>query len=320
MDILTTLINSAPFTAPLIAGYLLDLLLGDPHHWIHPVKLFGNLIHHADKQLNKGKHQLLKGALTATLLVTLVGTTLYLFFQKAALCPYLYYPTATIMVFWGIANSNLIHEVVKVDKALTQQGTQAGRKQLSYIVGRDTEQLSPTQIRTAALETLSENLSDGVVAPIFYYLIGGIPAMFAYKMINTLDSMIGYNNTKYAQFGKFAARLDDLANLIPARLTALFMALVTLSPKSIKFILKYAHHHTSPNSGYPESALAGILNCQFGGPTTYQGITTQKKLIGTNPRTLTTNDLKKATLINHKVTILTILISIIIRAFLFVLS
>lgn len=308
MDITHFLVHSAPLTLPLVAGYLLDLLLGDPYHWPHPVKLFGNLIARGEQWLNKGRKRVLKGAIMTIVLVTAAWTALYLILQ--ALTPYLYYPVASILVFWGLANRNLIDEARKVERALTNEGTEGGRRQLSHIVGRDTSQLTPTQIRTAVLETLSENLSDGVIAPLFYYLIGGIPLMFAYKMINTLDSMIGYKSDRYRLFGRFAARLDDVANFVPARLTALLMIMATMSGRGLRFIFKYGHQHASPNAGYPESALAGILNCRFGGPNIYHGQLVQKPYIGQEARELTIKDLGKACAINHQATLLMLILSL----------
>ncbi len=243
-------------------------------------------------------------------LVVLVGTALGFSFLALSQIPFLYYPVATIMVFWGLANRNLIDEARKVEWALTHKSTEAGRRQLSCIVGRDTSQLSPTQIRTAVLETLSENLSDGVIAPLSYYLIGGIPLMFAYKMVNTLDSMIGYKSSRYRLFGRFAARLDDVANFVPARLTALLMITVSMSGRGLRFIFKYGHQHASPNAGYPESALTGILNCRFGGPNIYHGQLIQKPYIGQQARELTIVDLRKACTINHKTTLLMMVITL----------
>lgn len=310
MDITSLLIHSAPLTVPLIAGYLLDLIFGDPYHWPHPVKLFGNLISIGEHWLNKGNKRLLKGALMTIFLMLLIFTATSITIHVLRPIPCLYYPIATIMVFWGLANRNLIDEAKKVERTLTNEGTEAGRKQLSYIVGRDTSQLSPTQIRIAVLETLSENLSDGVIAPLFYYLIGGLPMMFTYKMINTLDSMIGYKNSRYKLYGRFAARLDDVVNFVPARLTALLMIIVTMSPRTLRFVLKYGRQHASPNAGYPESALAGILNCRFGGPNVYHGQLVQKPYIGLQARELTMRDLKKACKINHKVALLMITLSV----------
>lgn len=146
-----------------------------------------------------------------------------------------------------------------------------GRRQVARIVGRDTSGLTDTEVRTAALETLAENLSDGVIAPLFWYLLLGVPGMLAYKMVNTLDSMIGYRNERYRAFGCFAARLDDVANYLPARLTAFLMVLVTGRLSLLRFVFRYGPRHASPNSGYPEAALAGILDCRFGGPHQYFG-------------------------------------------------
>jgi adenosylcobinamide-phosphate synthase len=173
-----------------------------------------------------------------------------------------------------------------------------GRAQLSRIVGRDTAQLDAQEIRTAALETLAENLSDGVIAPLFWYMLLGIPGMAAYKMINTLDSMIGYKTERYKDFGCWAAHIDDVANWIPARLTALLMVLVAGRPGLLGFVHKYGRQHASPNSGYPESALAGILNCRFGGTHTYFGQEFYKPYIGHNDRPLTTQDARRAIRIN----------------------
>ena len=192
--------------------------------------------------------------------------------------------------------------------ALEKEGLEAGRKQLSRIVGRDTSQLNAQQIRIAVFETMSENLSDGVIAPLFFYAIGGVPAMMVYKMINTLDSMIGYRNDKYEQFGKFAARLDDVANFIPARITALLMVIVTVNYRGLQFVFKYGNRHKSPNSGYPESALAGILDCRFGGPNVYHGKWVDKPFIGENDRIIESGEIKKVSVINHKVCFLTVLI------------
>jgi adenosylcobinamide-phosphate synthase len=195
-----------------------------------------------------------------------------------------------------------------VEKVLSNEGLEAGRKRLSWIVGRDTSQLNTTQIRTAVLETLAENLSDGVVAPLFYYAIGGLPLMFAYKMVNTLDSMIGYKSERYRQFGCFAARTDDVFNFIPARVTALLMLLVTFRWNVLPFVLKYGPKHASPNSGYPESAMAGILKCRFGGPNVYHGVLVEKPFIGTNQREITAKDIRRACAVNFAVATVVVLL------------
>jgi adenosylcobinamide-phosphate synthase len=293
---------------PLLVGWLLDLLIGDPPWMPHPIRWFGHAIALAEKYLNRAQYRRLKGVATAAVLIC--GA--YFFFwgviRLAEFSLWVYYPLASWLVFWGLANRNLIDEARRVERRLNREGLDAGRHQLSFIVGRDTSNLSPKQIRTAVLETLSENLSDGVVAPLFYYAIGGIPLMFAYKMVNTLDSMVGYKNDRYRLFGWFAAKTDDVANFIPARITALVMVLVTMSWRGARFIIKYGHHHASPNSGYPEAALAGILNCRFGGPNVYHGKLVEKPFIGECDREVTSGDIHIASLVNQAVTVVVIAI------------
>lgn len=211
---------------------------------------------------------------------------------------WVYLAVAGMGVFYGLANRSLIHESYKVMNALRNHGLEAGREQLSYIVGRDTRNLNEQQIRTAVLETLAENLSDGVIAPLFYYALGGVPAMLAYKMANTLDSMIGYKSERYRDFGWFAARFDDVINFIPARITAVLMVLLSVSPRGLTYFFRFGHQHSSPNAGYPEAALAGILNCRFGGPNVYHGQLVEKPYIGTNPRILTNSDFTKTCFLN----------------------
>jgi len=292
---------------PLVAGYLLDLLMGDPRWLPHPVRLFGNIISKGEELLNTGRYKLLKGALLTILLCLLVFSCFY-FTQHCLLNISLaaYYIFASIFVFYGLANKSLLQEGKEVFDALQHQGLDAGRKRLSWIVGRQTAALNENQVRTAVFETLSENLSDGVIAPLFYYAVGGVPAMMTYKMINTLDSMIGYKSERYFYFGKFAARLDDVANFIPARLTALLMVLVTFSKRGLVYIFRYGHQHASPNSGYPEAALAGILQCRFGGPNTYHGQVVVKPYIGDTPRDIAHDELKKVVYVNHAVTLVTV--------------
>jgi adenosylcobinamide-phosphate synthase len=285
---------------PLVLGYLLDLLIGDPEKLPHPVRVYGKLIASGEKRLNRPPHRFTKGLLLALSLC--LGT--FFTFQVLgdallALHPACYLAFATVFVFYGLANKGLIDEGSKVFAVLHVQGLEAGRKQLSRIVGRDTSALSAQQIRIAVLETMSENLSDGVVAPLFYYALAGVPGMMTYKMINTMDSMLGYRNERYELFGKFAARLDDVANFIPARLTALLMALMSGCWQGLVFVLKYGNKHKSPNAGYPEAALAGILDCRFGGPNVYHGVLVKKPYIGTQDRRIAHQEINRVSRINH---------------------
>ena len=216
-----------------------------------------------------------------------------------------------ITIFCCLAGTTLIREVREVFHA-ADRSLDEGRKQVARIVGRDTSELSAQEVRTAALETLAENLSDGVIAPLFWLAIGGVPAMMAYKMVNTLDSMIGYRTERYKDFGCWAARIDDVANYIPARITALLMTIAAGKPQLISFVWRNGRNHASPNSGYSEAALAGILDCRFGGPHYYFGELFDKPYIGENARELTTADMQKAVRINRTSEVLAIIISIVI--------
>ena len=301
---------------PLLLGWFLDLLIGDPAWLPHPVVGFGKMIAFGERRLNKGTHRKLKGALMAIVLISMVFAVV--FFGLSLLPPLAKVGVSIVLVFYCLAGTTLIREVRQVFLAV-DRSLEEGRRQVARIVGRDTSALSAQEVRTAALETLAENLSDGVIAPLFWYMLLGVPGMMAYKMVNTLDSMIGYKTDRYRDFGCWAAHIDDIANYIPARLTALLMILghwlltigqkpTAKSQKPIAFVRQYGPCHASPNSGYPEAALAGILNCRFGGPHYYFGQLFDKPYIGTNDRPLTTDDMKKAVRINRTAEVLMIVL------------
>jgi adenosylcobinamide-phosphate synthase len=300
--------------SPLLAGYLLDLLFGDPEGLPHPVRGYGYLIAKGEERLNQGNYRFLKGA-GMTVLFSLAVFAFFFALEKAlfALHPLVSMGFNAVMVFLGLANQGLIREGKQVFEVLDQQGLEAGRKQLSRIVGRDTGQLTPQQVRIGALESMSENLSDGIIAPLFFYALAGVSGMMAYKMVNTLDSMIGYRNERYEQFGKFAARLDDLLNWIPARLTVLLMSVASLSWRGLAFAYQYGGNHKSPNSGYPEATLAGILDCRFGGPNRYHGAWVDKPYIGVNERLIAHKEISQVARINHLSCFLMILLVLSLR-------
>ena len=306
--------NHPEIIIPLILGFAADVFIGDPHWLPHPVRFFGRLISVGEKWLNKGKQRILKGAIMTAALVSAVFFFLYILLKVISANFVLCTIVASGSVFYGLANHSLIKESLLVIKALNKEGIEAGRKRLSFIVGRDTTALNESQVHTAVLETLSENLSDGVIAPLFFYTVGGVPAMLAYKMANTLDSMIGYKNERYKDFGWFAARLDDVLNFLPARITAFLMVLVTFSWRGLKFTFKYGRQHASPNSGYPEAALAGILNCRLGGANYYSGKLVIKPYIGDNNRTISDSDVYKACIINFASAILFILLIVFVTS------
>lgn len=282
---------------PLLLGWLLDFFFGDPSRLPHPIVWFGKMIFWGEHRLNHGSHRMVKGAVMAICLILLV---FFVVWGLKRLVPnmVLWLILDTIIIFYCLAGTTLIREVREVFLAL-DRSLDEGRQQVARIVGRDTSQLTAQEVRTAALETLAENLSDGVIAPLFWLALLGTPGMLAYKMVNTLDSMIGYRTERYKDFGCWAAHIDDVANYIPARLTALLMVIASGNLSLVKFVWKNGRRHASPNSGYPEAALAGILNCRFGGPHYYFGELFDKPYIGENDRELTTQDMRTATRINR---------------------
>ena len=316
-----------PFS--LLIGWLLDLIFGDPQKLPHPVVWFGKMIATCEHQYNKGTHRKLKGALIAIGLILFVFAlawmlrkilgifALFIFDgtrEQVYQIPLLLYIFDALAIFFCLAGTTLIREVREVFLAL-DRSLDEGRRQVARIVGRDTSELSAQEVRTAALETLAENLSDGVIAPLFWLAILGTPGMLAYKMVNTLDSMIGYKTERYKDFGCWAAHIDDIANYIPARLTAFLMVLTTGRLGLLRFVWKNGRNHASPNSGYPEAALAAILDCRFGGPHYYFGELFDKPYIGTNDRLLTTADMKTAVRINRIAEVLMVLLTVSVSLF-----
>ena len=314
-----------PNPLSLLVGWVLDLLFGDPQKLPHPVVWFGRMIAAGEEKLNKGSHRKLKGALMAIALILFVFALAWMLRRILAIFALLIYDGTSqqvyqipvflylfdaIVIFYCLAGTTLIREVRQVFLAL-DRSLEEGRRQVARIVGRDTSELSAQEVRTAALETLAENLSDGVIAPLFWLAILGVPGMVAYKMINTLDSMIGYKTERYKDFGCWAAHIDDVANYIPARLTALLMILASGRLSLVEFVWRNGRNHASPNSGYPEAALAGILDCRFGGPHYYFGELFDKPYIGENDRELTTADMKKAVRINRTAEVLMVVLVLI---------
>jgi len=304
----------------LLIGWVADLVFGDPRRLPHPVVWFGRMIAWGEHRLNCGSHRKAKGALLAVTLIVLVYAGTHLLYAAAyAAASFL---ISAVIIFYCLAGTTLIREVRDVFRAV-DRSLEEGRAQVARIVGRDTSTLSAQEVCTAALETLAENLSDGVIAPLFWLALLGTPGMLAYKMVNTLDSMIGYRTDRYRDFGCWAARIDDVANYVPARLTALLMcvgwwltgvacrvshpSLFTFHFSlftSFSFVRRYGRSHASPNSGYPEAALAGILDCRFGGPHYYFGQLFDKPYIGHNDRPLTTADMETAVRVNRTAEVL----------------
>ena len=272
----------------------------------HPVVFFGKLIAKGEHLLNHGTYRRWKGGLLAVVLILGVFFSAFLLFRWLLSWPVAYIAVCTLTVFFCLAGTTLIREVRLVFEAVDRSLSE-GRRQVARIVGRDTQELSAQEVRTAALETLAENLSDGVIAPLFWLALLGPAGMLAYKMVNTLDSMIGYRTDRYREFGCVAACIDDVANYLPARLTAFLMVIASGRLSLLRFVARNGRRHASPNSGYPEAALAGVLNCRFGGPHPYFGQMVDKPYIGDNNRELNTNDMKKAVWLNRTAEVIMLL-------------
>lgn len=307
---------------PMLLAILLDSKLGDPTILGHPIIFFGRLIGWGEKRFNRGGYRRLKGILYNGLLV---GLTLFLswyllehLLSLGSLGQMVALLLATVLCFHMLSGKTLIDEVSAVFREVDRE-LEAGRRQVARIVGRDTAQLSAQEVRTAALETLAENLSDGVVGPILAWALLGTPGILTYKMINTQDSMVGYLNERYRAYGFFSAKLDDLVNLLPSRLTALFLLLGAGRLDLIPFVLREGKKHLSPNSGYPEAALAGLLGCRFGGAHDYFGELVEKPYIGTQERELTYADLTLAVRYFKRASWLALLFACLLRGLLLLL-
>jgi len=274
----------------LTAAFILDLLVGDPEWSFHPIRLIGGLITRLENVLRTvcpDKMSDKTGGIVLALSVILItyGTVwavLYGAYTLNELCGFIC--TCTI-VFFSISLKSLGNAAQRVRRALTHNDEAGARKHLAHIVGRDTEMLSREEMVRATVETVAENTSDGIVAPLFFVLIGGAPLALSYKAVNTLDSMVGYKNDKYSNFGWASARCDDLANYLPARITGcLLIAGAFLLGKdwrsAMKTMMRDASKHASPNSGYPEAAVAGALKIQLGGTNYYGGIARTTHFLG----------------------------------------
>jgi adenosylcobinamide-phosphate synthase len=272
---------------PFLLGYLLDLLLGDPPSWPHPVRLLGRACQHWEKVFYA--QEVMAGGLYW---VAVLGTTFAAAVAAlvlAALLPRLFgLALLSYLIYAGLATRSLHRESALVDEALARRDLAGARAHLAMIVGRETAHLSPEEIRRALLETVAENLADGVVAPMFYLLLLGLPGLFLYKAANTMDSMVGYKNYRYSRFGRVAARMDDVLNFLPARACSLLLVLTASltaldGPGAWRILRRDAGKAASPNAGWPEAALAGALKVRLGGPSTYFGRLVDKPYLGDPP-------------------------------------
>jgi adenosylcobinamide-phosphate synthase len=286
----------------LLSAFLLDLAAGDPRWFPHPVVLMGKFISKSESLLWTGKAwpDLISGiAVSLALLALAVGATWALLYSLTFLPPLVAFVLIAGLASTTLATRGLLDAITRIETPLRLGNLVEARENLGHIVGRDTSALNEDKVLRASLESLAENTSDGIVAPLFYLFLGGIPLAMAYKAVNTLDSMISYRTERYFYFGKFAARLDDMANFIPARLTALLMVIATLlvklNPGPALRVLRRDHaNHLSPNAGYPEATLAGALGIRLGGPSVYFGKEVWKPTMGDDIKPVNIEMLKEA--------------------------
>lgn len=290
--------------AAIIGGFILDLIFGDPHWLPHPICLIGNLIGFIERNLRPklapNKTALLVGGALMVVIVLVISFVVPMAILLAAgmVSPWLAFALETIMCYQIFATKCLRDESMHVYDALRKQDIADARVKLSWIVGRDTQNLDEEEITKGAVETVAENTADGIIAPMLYMFLGGVPLAFLYKGINTMDSMVGYKNDKFLYFGRCAAKLDDLANLIPARITGLVMIvaafLLGLDGKNAwKVFWRDRYNHLSPNSAMTESVTAGALNIQLGGDHFYFGKLVHKDIIGDDIRPVCPEDIVK---------------------------
>lgn len=287
-----------------LAAFILDLALGDPRWLPHPAVLIGRLIELLEgvfRRVFRGKiSELIAGGILA-FIVPVTGSAVA-FFIIYVVMMFSHWAGWLLAVFLGyttIAAKSLYEEPLKVADLIAAGNLDEARKKLSYLVGRDTHNLDEKEIIRALVETVAENTSDGVIAPLFYLAVGGPPLAMAYKAINTLDSMVGYKNERYLYFGRASARLDDVFNYIPARFTALLMIIAAFILRknwigSWKTILRDGRNHSSPNSGYPEAAVAGAIGRRLGGPSCYGGVLNNKPFIGDEAGEFNVEDVKNS--------------------------
>ena len=309
----------------LVLGFLLDLLIGDPHFIYHPVRLVGNLITVTEKGLRrvfpktKGGEKAAGVFLAVIVISVTTAVPALLLYLAGRISPEVRFLLETIMCYQLLATKSLKDESMKVYDKLKAGDLPEARKAVAMIVGRDTESLDEAGVTKAAVETVAENTSDGIIAPMLFMAVGGAAFGYFYKAINTMDSMVGYKNEKYLYFGRFAARLDDVVNYIPARLAACFMtaaaAFVSLDTKEAwRIYRRDRRNHASPNSAQTEAVMAGALNVQLAGDAWYFGKLHKKKTIGDDTRPVEYEDIRRADRLLYATAILSLVMFSAVKA------
>ncbi len=302
-----------------IAGFALDLIIGDPMNWPHIVRAFGLVISGLEKKLYPMENKTLAGGILVVCEILIcTGIPALLLMLAWKISPYVYLVLETILVWQCLATKSLEKESKKVYTALKNDGLAAGRKAVSMIVGRDTQNLTEEGVVKAAVETVAENTSDGVAAPIFYMALFGAVGGCFYKAVNTMDSMIGYKNDRYMHFGTVAAKLDDVLNFIPARLCALVMLVSSFFNRmdwvnAWKIFIRDRYNHASPNSAQTESVMAGALGVQLAGDAYYFGKLHKKPYIGDALRPVELEDIIRSHRLLNTTAFFLMLLAVIFR-------
>lgn len=311
-------------TLPMLIGFIIDIILGDPYSLPHPIRAIGTLISKFEKFVRSRFNNLRKGGVFLAVAVIVISTLapLLILILCYRINVILGVAIESVMCWQLVAARCLQKESMKVYRAILENDTEKARKAVSMIVGRDTAVLDGNGIIKAAVETVAENTSDGVTAPMMYISAGGAALGFLYKAVNTMDSMIGYKNEKYADIGRFAARLDDFLNYIPSRLTALAMILsaylLRLDGKNAFHIWKRDRRkHASPNSAQTESVCAGALDIRLAGDAYYFGELHKKEFIGDDIRPPESEDIRRANRLMYCTSVIVLIISAAARAFIF---
>ena len=303
----------------LALGCALDLIIGDPYNIPHPIRWIGSLIAFLEKKMNAGKsHAVLKArGLILVIMVMIIpaGLCAAIMFLAYGLNVYVGVAAEAVITCYMLAGKSLYNESMKVYRALAAGDVEGARKAVSMIVGRDTEKLDEEGITKAAVETVAENTSDGVIAPLLYLAIGGPVLGILYKSINTMDSMIGYKNEKYKDFGFFAAKFDDVFNFVPARISAFLMMIATLFAGrdfsfkgAVSIFFRDRYNHASPNSAQCESVCAGALGVRLAGDASYFGKVVHKPFIGDKTREIEPRDIQRANRLMFLTGILTFIV------------
>ena len=309
--------NRLIFFIKIWIAYVLDLIFGDPQNVVHPVQVIGKIISAGEKVLLRKKYKFLAGAVLNIFTVSITYTLMYLISKSVKIS--VFFMIIEIYLMYTIFSINsLAREGNRVYRILKEGDIEKARKDLSYLVSRDTETMDEKMIIRSTMETVSENTVDGIVAPMFYMFLGGMPLAMAYKAINTLDSMVGYKNEKYMDFGKFSAKVDDAANFIPARITGILIVLASMIlgydyKNSLKIFLRDRKNHSSPNSAHSEASVAGALGVQFGGKVSYFGKEIDKPTIGDKTKEFELEDIRK----NIRIMYVTSFLSLVIFSLIF---